>query len=57
LPGIALVWPKPEKILGQRGIGNQPSDIGEGKTGSTFHDFTPLQISVDTIQVDPLVGL
>ena len=45
--------PKPKKIGGQGGIGNESSHIGEGETGSTFHDMTPLWIGLDTIGIDP----
>ena len=53
MPGIAWAWPKPKKILGQCGIGNQSSHIGESKTGSTFHDMTPLRVGLDAVGVDP----
>jgi hypothetical protein len=53
LPGVACTWPKSKKILGQRGIGDESSHIGEGETGSTFHDMTPLRVGLDAIGVDP----
>ena len=45
--------PKHEKIIIEASIGNEPSQIGKGETGSTLHHMLPFGIGVDMVGVNP----
>jgi hypothetical protein len=51
--GFVRGGPKPQEILGQDGIGDEPAHIGEGETGTALDDMAAFRIGLDAIGVDP----